>query len=60
MSLLLGKIMKEAGIRPPMDFVSSPWGNAVTESLMGVMKSECVRARTYDSREQGALSPSRT
>ena len=43
-----------------MDFVSSPWGNAVTESLMGVMKSECVRARTYDSREQGALSPSRT
>lgn len=55
-SLLLGKTMKEAGIRPSMGSVSSPWDNAVTESLMGVIKSECVHARTYDSREQAALS----
>lgn len=56
MSLLLGKTMKEAGIRPSMGSVSSPWDNAVTESLMGVIKSECVHARTYDSHEQAALS----
>lgn len=55
-SLLLGKTMKEAGIRPSMGSVSSPWDNAVNESLMGVIKSECVHARTYDSREQAALS----
>ena len=55
-SLLLGKTMKEAGIRPSMGSVSSPWDNAVTESLMGVIKSECVHARTDDSREQAALS----
>lgn len=29
--------------------------NAVTESLMGAVKAECVHARTYDSREQAAL-----
>lgn len=54
-SLLLGKTMEEYGIRPSMGAISSPWGNAVTESLVGVIKSECVHARTYDSREQAAL-----
>ena len=55
MSLLLGKTMRDNGIRPSMGSISSPWDNAVTESLMGVIKSECVHARTYDTREQAAL-----
>lgn len=54
-SLLVGRIMREAGIRPSMGAISSPWDNAVTESLMGCIKSECVHARTFDSREQAAL-----
>ncbi len=54
-SLLLGKTMRDNGIRPSMGSVSSPWDNAPTESLMGIIKSECVRARTFDSREQAAL-----
>ena len=54
-SLLLGKTMRDNGIRPSMGSISSPWDNAVTESLMGVIKSECVHARTYDTREQAAL-----
>ena len=53
--LLLGKTMRENGIRPSMGAISSPWDNAVTESLMGVIKSECVHARTFDSREQATL-----
>lgn len=55
-SLLLGKTMRENGIRPSMGSVSSPWDNAVTESLMGIIKAECVHARTFDGREQAALA----
>ena len=54
-SLLLGKTMRENGIRPSMGAISSPWDNAVTESLMGVIKSECVHARTFEGREQATL-----
>ena len=54
-SLLLGKTMRENGIRPSMGSIRSPWDNAVTESLMGIIKSECVHARTFPSREQAAL-----
>ena len=54
-SLLLGRTMRDNGIRPSMGSVSSPWDNAPTESLMGTIKSECVHARTFDSREQAAL-----
>ena len=53
--LLLGKTMRENGIRPSMGAISSPWDNAVTESLMGVIKSECVHARTFEGREQATL-----
>lgn len=42
MSLLIGKTMEENGIVPSMGSVSSPWDNAVTESLMGVIRAECV------------------
>ena len=54
-SLLLGKTMRERGIRPSMGSIRSPWDNAVTESLMGIIKTECVHARTFDTREQAAL-----
>lgn len=54
-SLLLSKTMRENGIRPSMSSISSPWDNAVMESLMGIVKSECVHARTYATREEAAL-----
>ena len=54
-SLLLGKTMREAGIEPSMGSISSPRGNAAMESLMGVIKAECVHARTFESRERAAL-----
>ena len=54
-SLVVGKTMKDYGIRPSMGSIESPWDNAPTESLMGTIKSECVHARTYRNREQAAL-----
>ena len=55
MSLLIGKTMEENGIVPSMGSVSSPWDNAVTESLMGGIRAECVHARTFSGREEAAL-----
>lgn len=54
-SLQLGKTMREAGIEPSMGSISSPWDNAAMESLMGVIKAECVHARTFESRDRAAL-----
>lgn len=54
-SLLLGKTMREAGIEPSMGSISSPWDDAAMESLMGLIKAECVHARTFETREQAAL-----
>ena len=54
-SLRLGRTMRENGIRPSMGAISSPWDNAAMESLMGLVKAECVHARTFESREQAAL-----
>lgn len=54
-SLLLGKTMRDHGIRPSMGSVESPWDNAPTESIMGTIKCECVHAQTYRDREQAAL-----
>ena len=54
-SLLLGETMRGAGIEPSMGPVSSPWDNAAMGSLMGVIKAECVHARTFESRERAAL-----
>ena len=53
-SLRLGRTMRENGIRPSMGAISSPWDNAAMESLMGLVKAECVHARTFESREQAA------
>ena len=55
MSLLLGATMRRHGIRPSMGSVASPWDNAVTESLKGIVKSECVHARTFATRDQAAI-----
>ncbi len=54
-SLLLSKTMRENGIRPSMGSISSPWDNAAMESLMGIVESECLLARTYATREEAAL-----
>ena len=47
--------MREAGIRPSTGSIASPWDNAAMESLMGLVKAECVHARTFESRERAAL-----
>ena len=54
-SLLLSKTMRERGIRPSMGSIPSLWDNAAMESLMGIVKSECVHAQTYATREEAAL-----
>lgn len=54
-SLRLGRIMGENGIGPSMGAISPPWDNAAMESPMGLVKAECVHARTFESREQAAL-----
>lgn len=54
-SLRLGRTMRGAGIEPSTGSMSSPWDNAAMESLMGVIKAECVHARTFETREQAAL-----
>ncbi len=55
MSLLLSKAMREHGVRPSMGSISSPRDNAAMESLMGIVKSECVHARAYATRDEAAL-----
>lgn len=40
---------------PIQGSISSPWDNAAMESLMGIVKSECVHAQTYATREEAAL-----
>ena len=54
-SLLLSRTMREHGIRPSMGSIPSPWDNAAMESLMGIVKSECVHARVYATRDEAAL-----
>ena len=54
-SLLLGRTMRDAGIEPSMGSISSLWDNAAMESLMGLIKAECVHAHTFETRERAAL-----
>lgn len=54
-SPLPGKAMRGAVIEPSTGSISSPRGNAAMESLMGVIKAGCARARTFESRERAAL-----
>lgn len=54
-SPLLGRTMRDAGIEPSMGSISPPWDNAAMESLMGLIKAECVHARTFEAREQASL-----
>lgn len=51
----VARIMHEREIRPSMGSISSPWDNAAMESLMGIVKSECVHARVYATRDEAAL-----
>lgn len=54
-SLPIGKAMRDYGTVPSMGSVPSPWDNAPAESLMGTIKSECVHAKAYRTRDQAAL-----
>lgn len=45
----------ENGIGPSMGAISPPRGNAAMESPMGLVKAECVHARTFESRGRAAL-----
>lgn len=54
-SLLLSKTVRERDIPSSMGSISSPWDNAAMEALMGIVKSECVHAQTYATREEAAL-----
>lgn len=54
-SPLIGKTMREAGIGPSMGSIASPRDDAAMESPMGLVKAECVRARTFETRDQAAL-----
>ena len=53
--LLPGGTMRDAGIEPSMGSISSPWGNAAMESLMGPIEAECAHAGTFEVREQASL-----
>lgn len=54
-SLLLGKTMRKYGIKPSMGSIASPWDNAITESLMSTIKTECVHRQTFQSREEAQI-----
>ena len=54
-SILFGKTLERSGILPSMGAISSPWDNAVTESLMSTIKSECVHRQTFENREIAKL-----
>ena len=54
-SILLGKTLERQGIQPSMGAISSPWDNAVTESLMSTIKAECVHRETFENREIAKL-----
>ncbi len=54
-SLLLGKTMREHGMRPSMGSVASPWDNAPAESFMGILKRECVHRKTFETRGQAQI-----
>lgn len=54
-SLQPGKTMRDTGIGAPMGSIASPWDNAAMESLMGLIRAECVHARAFGTRERAAL-----
>lgn len=54
-SPLLGGTMRDAGTEPSTGSISSPWGNAAMESLMGPIRAERAHARTFEAREQASL-----
>jgi transposase InsO family protein len=55
-SLLLGRTLRINGIILSMGAISSPWDNAVTESLMSTIKSECTDETTFKTRDDARLA----
>lgn len=55
-SLLLGKTMTEHDIEPSMGAIQAPWDNAITESLMSIIKTECVHRNTFKTHHQAKLT----
>ena len=53
-SLPPSKTVRERGARPSMGSISSPWGNAAMESLMGIVKSKRVHTRACATRDEAA------
>lgn len=54
-ALLPGGTMRDAGVEPSMGSISSPWGNAAMEPLVGPIRAECVHARAFETRERASL-----
>ena len=54
-SILFGKTLEHAGILPSMGAISSHRDNALTESLMSTIKSECVHRQTFENKEIAKL-----
>lgn len=54
-SLLLGATMRAFGIRPSMGAVQAPGDNAITESLMSTIKTECVHRQTFKTKEEAKI-----
>ncbi|QOY60343.1 IS3 family transposase [Thermophilibacter immobilis] len=55
-SLLLGGTLEINGIIPSMGAISSPGDNAVTESLLAIIKLECTNETTFKTRYDTRLT----
>ncbi len=53
-SHLIGKTMRDAGVRTSTGSISSPWDSATMGSHTVLIKAECVHARTFETRERAA------
>ena len=47
--------MRRYEVVPSMGAISSPWDNAVTESLMSTIKTECTHRHTFKTRDEARL-----
>ena len=51
---MIGKTMREAGIRPSMGSIASPRDDAATGSPTGPVEAGCAHARALEARDQAA------
>lgn len=54
-SLLRGKTMHKYGTRPSTGNIASPCDNAVTESLMSMIKPERIHGQTFQGGEEAQV-----